>query len=59
MCYHIYVGSRKMVQMNLFAGQEYRHRHSEQTWTWGQGEGENELGDWDWRIYTPMGKTDG
>ena len=29
--------SRKMVQMNLCAGQEYRDRHSE--WTQGEGEG--------------------
>ena len=25
--YCIYVGSRKMVKMNLFAKQKYRHRH--------------------------------
>ena len=32
----IYVESRKMVQMNLFLGQEDRHRHRKQTW--GRGE---------------------
>ena len=32
----IYVESRKMVQMNLFLGQEDRHRHRKQTW--GKGE---------------------
>ena len=34
--------SRKMVLMNLFAGQQWRHRHREQTWTGGrveEGEG--------------------
>ena len=35
-----------MVQMNLFAGQEYRRRGRIQTWTWG-GEGE---GGMNWKI---------
>ena len=30
---HMYVESRKMVLINLFAGQEYRHRCRK--WTWG------------------------
>ena len=29
--YHLYVESRKMVQMNLFAKQKQRHRYREQT----------------------------
>ena len=29
---HIYVESRKMVLMNLFAGQQWRCRHREQTY---------------------------
>ena len=29
---HIYMESRKMVQMNLFAGQQWRCRNREQTW---------------------------
>ena len=33
----IYVESRKMVQMNLFLGQEDRHRHRKQTWGSGGG----------------------
>ena len=35
--------SRKMVQMNLSKGQEYRHRHRKMDgWTWaGTGEGMN------------------
>ena len=29
---HIYMESRKMVLMNLFAGQQWRNRHREQTY---------------------------
>ena len=29
---HIYMESRKMVLMNLFAGQQWRNRHNEQTY---------------------------
>ena len=29
---HIYIESRKMVLMNLFAGHQWRHRHEEQTY---------------------------
>ena len=36
----IYIESRKMVLMNLFAGQKYRHRCREQTCGHGRGEGE-------------------
>ena len=39
---HIYMESRKMVLMNLFAGQQWRYKHREQTcahgWQW-KGEG--------------------
>ena len=34
---HIYVDSRKMVLMNLFAGQEYRRKHRE--WACGHSRG--------------------
>jgi len=41
----MYVYSRKMVLMNLFAGQEQRHRHREQTYGHGgRGMGWDELG---------------
>ena len=41
----MYVESRKMVQMNLFAGQELRHRHREQTYGYQGGKrGWDELG---------------
>ena len=37
---HIYTESRKMVLMNLFAGQQWRNRHREQTYGHGgKGEG--------------------
>ena len=40
---HIY-GIRKMVLMNLFAGQQRRSRHREQTYGWGgEEEGEGEM----------------
>ena len=29
--YHIYMESRKMVQMNVFAGQQWKHRQRRQT----------------------------
>ena len=29
---HIYMESRKMALMRLFAGQQWRHRHREQTY---------------------------
>ena len=32
--------SRKMVPMNLFAGQQWRHRHREQTYGHGSGSGQ-------------------
>ena len=35
---HIYMESRKMVLMNLFAGQQWRHRHREQTYDTGRQE---------------------
>ena len=36
----VYMESRKMVLMNLFAGQQWRHSHREQTY--GQGHGGEE-----------------
>ena len=38
---YIYMESRKMVRMNLFAGQQWRLRHREQTYGHG-GEGRKE-----------------
>ena len=34
---NIYMESRKMVLMNLFARQQWRKRHRERLWTWGEG----------------------
>ena len=34
----IYMDSRKIVLMKLFAGQQWKHRHREQTYGHGQGE---------------------
>ena len=50
--------SRKMVLMNLFAGQQWRRRHSEQTCDIvGEGEaGTNELSEWLGNIYIPKCK---
>ena len=45
---HIYMESRKMVPMNLFAGQQWRHKHREQTYGHGQGEQAGRRG-WDKR----------
>ena len=36
---YVYMESRKMILMNLFAGQQWRHRHREQTYGQGQGGG--------------------
>ena len=30
--YHLYVESKKMIQMNLFTKQKWTHRHRKQTW---------------------------
>ena len=37
---YIYTESRKMVPMNLFGGQQWRHRHREQTYGHGSGSGQ-------------------
>ena len=37
------MGSRKMVQINLFAGQQWRNRHREQTYGHGERGGEGEM----------------
>ena len=45
---HLYVESRKMVQMNLFAKQQERYRHREQKYGHQEGGGGwDELRDWD------------
>ena len=46
--YCLYVKSRKMIQINLFAKQKQRHRCREQTYGHNRGrEKWNELGNWD------------
>ena len=35
--YHIYVGSKKMIQMNLFPKQKETHRHRKQTYGYQRG----------------------
>ena len=53
--------SRKIVPMNLFAGEQWRNRHREQTyglgWGWG-GEGEM-YGESNTETYITISKTDG
>ena len=52
--------SRKMVLMNLFAGQQWRNRHREQIYGhrgWGEGEGEM-YGESDTETYNTMCKID-
>ena len=51
--YHLYVESKKMVQMNLFTKQKLSHRCRKQTYGY-QGEkvGRDKLGDRDWHIHT-------
>ena len=44
---HIYVESRKMVQMILFAKQKSRHRHREQMYGY---QGGKEGVEWIWRL---------
>ena len=38
--------SRKMIWMNLFTGQQWRHRHKEQTYGQGSGRGRRGLDEW-------------
>ena len=40
---HIYTESRKMVQKNLFSGQQWRNRHRDQTYGHGEKGGEDEM----------------
>ena len=55
---HIYMESRKMVLMYLFAGQEWRCRGSEQTCGhWAGRRGCDELREWHWHTYTSVCKT--
>ena len=47
--YPLYMESRKMVYMTLFAKQKQRHRYREQTHGYQVGKkGWDELGDWGW-----------
>ena len=54
------MGSRKMVLMNLFAGQQWRNRHEEQTSGQGEGEeGEDKMyGESNMEIYNTLCKID-
>ena len=47
--YHLYVQSKKMIQMNLFTKQKQTHRLQKQTYgyQWGNMVGKNKLGVWD------------
>ena len=50
----MYVQSRKIVQVILFAKQKYRHRHKEKNYGHQGGKGWwDKLGNWDWHTYTP------
>ena len=42
--YHLYVESKKMIQMNLFTKQKYTHRHRKQTYDY---QDRDKLGIWD------------
>ena len=51
--------SRKMVQMNLFSGQQWRNRHREQTYGHGKSGGEGEMyGASNMEIYMTICKID-
>ena len=52
--------SRKMILMNLFAGQQWRNRHRERTYGHGGGgEGKGEMyGESNMEIYITVCKTD-
>ena len=53
----IYMESRKMVRMNLFAGQRWRCRHGEQTCEHSGGRrGGDELREWHGNIYITICK---
>ena len=56
---YIYMECRKMVLMNLFAGQQWRYRCREQTsgHSWGR-RGREELRKWHWNIYVSRCKID-
>ena len=55
---HIYMESRKMVLMNLFAGQQWRRRHREQTYGHSRGRrGWDVWRAWHGNIYTIICKT--
>ena len=51
---HIYMESRKMVLMNLFAGQQWRNRHREQTY--GPKERVRYIERVTWKLTIPYGK---
>ena len=47
--YHLYVESKKMIQMNLFTKQKQTHRLRKQTYSYQRGNmaGRDKLGVWD------------
>ena len=56
---HIYMESRNMVRMNLFAGQQWRNRHREQTYRHRERGGEGEMyGESNVEIYITICKID-
>ena len=62
LCYHLYVESKKMIQMNLFTKQKHTHRFWKQTYSYqlpkGKGGGGDKLRVWDWHIHTTIYKID-
>ena len=45
--YHLYVESKKMMQMNLYTKQKQIHRYGKQTYGFQKSKGEDKLGVWD------------
>ena len=57
--YHLYVESKKMIQMNLFTKQKETHRLRKQHgYQRGNVERRDKLGVWDWHIPTTIFKID-
>ena len=57
MWYHLYMESKKMIQMKLFTKEKQTHRHRKQTWLLkGKGWGRDKLGVWEWHIHTTIYK---
>ena len=54
--YHLYVESKKMIQMNLFTKQKHTFRHRKQTYGYWRGKDgrRDKLGIWDSQIHTSV-----